>query len=514
MSHFRVPSGPSRMRIRMSVTCRARRSGVMPVLGVAIGMAFGAAACHQPAGSGAAAPSPAPVNASAGPSAASIAAACAVPAATAGVSLADTPVTDPLVTFDTAWTIIARTHWDTTYNGVDWRALRDTLRPKAAAAKTTGELRSVLGEMVGSLKQSHFSIIPREVSDATTGAGGGSSSGDPNGTIGASLRYLNGAILVTQVPAASAAARANVRPGWLLESVNGCPLSARLSRIPKDMDPRRAALTAFSLANQMLAGPAGAPVEATFRDGDGRAHAVQIVREREPGTLAKFGNLPPLAAALSFERVTQGGKSIGIIRFNIWMPVLAAQFDAAVDSLRDADAIILDVRGNFGGVGGMSMGIAGHFLDSARTIGTMQQRGTALKFVANPRRVDTRNRPVSPYAGPLALLVDELSISTTEIFAGGLQALGRARVFGTQTSGQALPSVPERLPNGDILYHAIADFLSPTGKPLEGDGVTPDFVTPVTRKALLEGKDPAREAALAWAVQAAPQPRRGITPQS
>ena len=128
------------------------------------------------------------------------------------------------------------------------------------------------------------------------------------------------------------------------------------------------------------------------------------------------------------------------------------------------DAIILDVRGNFGGVAGMANGIAGHFLDSAKTIGTMKQRGAALKFVANPRRVDTRNQPVTPFAGPLALVVDELSISTTEVFAGGMQALGRARVFGTQTAGQALPSVPERLPNGDILYHAIADFLSPTGK--------------------------------------------------
>jgi carboxyl-terminal processing protease len=184
-----------------------------------------------------------------------------------------------------------------------------------------------------------------------------------------------------------------------------------------------------------------------------------------------------------------------------------------MDSLRDSDAIILDVRGNFGGVAGMANGIAGHFLDSAKTIGTMHQRGVALKFVANPRRVDTRNRAVTPFAGPLALLVDELSISTTEVFAAGLQALGRARVFGTQTSGQALPSVPERLPNGDILYHAIADFTSPTGKEIEGPGVTPDLVTPITRKALLGGKDPAREAALSWAVQASNQPRRGITPQ-
>ena len=410
----------------------------------------------------------------AGPVAGSPERTCVAPVSAVS-SLANSAVTDPLVTFDTAWAIIARTHWDTTYNGVSWKSVRDTLRPRAAAAKTTGELRGVLSEMVGRLKQSHFAIIPREVSDATSSDGG--SPVDQNGTIGATLRYLDGAVLVTQVPANSGAARAGVRPGWALEKVGGCSVRTRLERIPRDMDPRRSAFMAFSLASQMLAGPVGETVLTTFRDGDGRTREVPIIRGSEPGTLAKFGNLPPFPASLAFERVRQGGKTSGVIRFNIWMPVLSPQFDAAMDSLRDVDAIIVDVRGNFGGVGGMSMGIAGHFLDSALTIGTMHQRGAALKFVANPRRVDGRFRAVKPFAGPLALLVDELSVSTTEIFAGGMQALGRARVFGTQTSGQALPSVPERLPNGDILYHAIADFLSPTGRPLEGDGVTPDVVT-------------------------------------
>lgn len=431
----------------------------------------------------------------------------AAPSKAAAASLADTPIVDPLITFDTAWAIIGRTHWDTTYNGVDWNALRTRLRPRAAAAKTTGELRGILTEMLGTLKQSHFSIIPREVSDVTGATSSASSAAskdvDPNGSIGATLRLVDGQMLVTQVHANGAAAKAGVQPGWAVESVGGCGVAGRLAQIPDNMDPRRAALTAFSLTTQMFAGPVNDTVQATFLDGNGRPHIAKIVRQREPGTLAKFGNLPPFPASLTIDRVPFGGKTIGIITFNIWMPVLSPQFDAAVDSLRDTDAILIDIRGNFGGVGGMSMGIAGHFLDSSLTIGTMVQRGASLKFVANPRRVNTKAEAVTPYARPLGLIVDDLSISTTEIFAGGMQALGRARVFGTQTSGQALPSVPERLPNGDILYHAIADFLSPTGKPLEGDGVKPDVVTPLTRKALLEGKDPAKDAALAWAAQAA-----------
>ncbi len=413
------------------------------------------------------------------------------------------------MTFDTAWSIVARTHWDTTYNGVNWRSVRDSLRPAAAAAQTTGALRLVLSQMVASLRQSHFSIIPREVSDLAT-AGGTTTGEDRSGSVGATLRLVNGEMVVAGIRAGGAAERAGVRTGWVLDAVAGCSLAPRLARIPAAMDPRRAALSAFSLATERLHGPVGDTVHTTFRDGTGLSRTVAIERDAEPGTIAKFGNLPPLNAQLSYDRLSQDGKTIGVIRFNIWMPVLAAQFDAAVDALRDTDGIVLDLRGNFGGVGGMSMGMAGHFLDTVRTIGTMRQRGLALKFVANPRRVNTKSQGVDPFSGPLAIVVDELSISTTEIFAGGLQALGRARVFGSQTSGQALPAVTERLPNGDILYHAIADFLSPTGKPLEGDGVRPDVVAPLTRAALLAGRDPALDAAVSWAARA---PKQTAQPQ-
>ncbi len=435
-------------------------------------------------------------------------ASCDMPPAAAG-SLNATAIANPLATFDTAWAIVARTHWDTTYNGVNWRAVRDELRPKAEGAKNTGELRAVLSDMVGRLRQSHFSIIPREISDATTASS--SKASDHSGTTGAALRFVDGVMIVSLVPKSSAAARAGVKPGWRLELVNGCPIAPRLATLAA-LEPRRASLTAYGLTSQMLSGPVGDTVRATFRDGDGKARTVAIERQKEPGTLAKFGNLPPIPSSLTFERVQQDGKTIGIIHFNIWMPVLSAQFDAAIDSLRGSDGIILDVRGNFGGVGGMSMGIAGHFLDSSQTIGTMVQRGAALKFVANPRFVDTRNQRVKPFAGPLAIVVDELSISTTEIFAAGMKELGRARIIGSQTAGQALPSVPERLPNGDILYHAIADFTSPTGKSIEGPGVVPDEKAPLTVKALLSGKDPARDAALAWIVKASKLPLKGATP--
>jgi carboxyl-terminal processing protease len=180
------------------------------------------------------------------------------------------------------------------------------------------------------------------------------------------------------------------------------------------------------------------------------------------------------------------------------MPLLLAHFDRAVDAVRDCRGIVLDLRGNPGGAGAMVMGIGGHFLDSAVSLGTLRMRTNELRFVANPRRVSTRGETVRPYAGPLAILVDPLTGSTSEIFAAGLQALGRARVFGEASAGQALPAMATRLPTGDVLLHVIADFVAPDGRRIEGRGVIPDEVVPLRRAELLMGRDAALDAAVGW----------------
>ena len=109
---------------------------------------------------------------------------------------------------------------------------------------------------------------------------------------------------------------------------------------------------------------------------------------------------------------------------------------------------------------------------------------------------------MDPFAGPLAILMDGTSGSTSEVFAGGLQAIGRARVFGETSLGAALPSMMDELPNGDVLQHAFADFVvTATGERLEGRGVIPDERISVTRVDLIAGRDPVTEAAIEWIVR-------------
>src|SRR5206468_10280581 len=121
-----------------------------------------------------------------------------------------------------------------------------------------------------------------------------------------------------------------------------------------------------------------------------------------------------------------------------------------------------------------------------------------LRFNANPRMVNADGQRVEPYAGPVAILVDGMTGSASECFAGGMQSLGRARVFGQTSMGQALPALFDKLPNGDGLIHAWGDFVTGTGVRIEGRGVSPDEPVDLTRPELLSGRDAPMDAALAW----------------
>ena len=113
-------------------------------------------------------------------------------------------------TFDAAWTIIKNTHFDKTMNGLNWDAVRDELRPRAVAAKTPAELRTVIRDMLGRLGLSHFALIP---SGSEARGDGNAASGDASGDPGIDVRLIGHDLVVTQVDPDMAS---RVRAGWRL----------------------------------------------------------------------------------------------------------------------------------------------------------------------------------------------------------------------------------------------------------------------------------------------------------
>jgi carboxyl-terminal processing protease len=397
-----------------------------------------------------------------------------------------------LASFDHVWTTIRDSHWDPDLGGIDWEGVRDELRPEIEATTSRKEARRVLNDLVGSLGLTHFAIMSGEAAAELEAAEGEDEDRGSGGESGIDVRVIDGQALVTRVEEGSGAATKGVRPGWVLVEVDGVPLASRLEKLAEAFeDSTLLDDTLVSAVRARLDGAPGSTCEVEFLDDEGGTRTAEIRRGTPRGKPTSFGNFPTTYVWIETRDLEDG--QVGYVAFNYWLDPfrLMKVFEEAVVEFRDRRGIVIDLRGNPGGIGGMAMGMGGWL--AGRTgleLGTMHLRDSSLRFYLNPRQ--------GHYDGPVAILVDGLSASTSEIFAGGLKDIGRARLFGSHTAGAALPSLIEKLPTGEIFQYAIADYISAGGEHLEGVGVEPHVSLKPTRAELLAGRDSVLEAAVAW----------------
>lgn len=372
--------------------------------------------------------------------------------------------------FDHVWNTIRDKYWDPKLAGLQWEECKSELRPRVEAAKSAGEARGVLAEMLARMKQSHFGLIPPQAYSAMDPAQGPRGDASP----GIDVRILPEGAVITRVAPGSSAESAGVRPGWIYLPEGDL----------SGLSPMRRHFAAVA----RLQGPAGSRREFRFEDNAGASRLLRLELAPPPGKLTRFGNLPPLPLAIGHRRL--GEAAVLTVSAFFDPEWLQRECAALVEAAKSAKGVIIDVRGNPGGISGLAAALAGWFVKTPAVLGTLMMRGAAFKLYVNPRR--------EPYLGPVAILIDPLSMSTAEFFAGGLKDIGRARLFGETTGGAALPSVIEKLPTGDGFQYAIARYESASGQVLEGAGVSPHVTAPPGRTALAAGRDPAMEQALEW----------------
>jgi carboxyl-terminal processing protease len=400
-----------------------------------------------------------------------------------------------VATFDSLWNKVNDTYVDTAFVASRWAMVRDSLRPRAARVSTRRELDKLLADALAYIPDSHFYIIPAAKAVIEESASGS----DGRGSTGLSVRASNERIVAWKVEPGSPAATAGVTPGQLITRIGKRDTDSvmrRVSSLPAPARPR-ALSEALHNFNSALSPDVGDTVKIQV---DEKPASKLIVAVPATGRVSQFGNLPPLAATVTSSRVpvATGNGCVGVIAFNIWLPELSSDLEEAVDGVRSCRGVVIDLRGNPGGVGAMVMGFGGYFVNSQTSLGTMRSRIVSLNFVINPRASRANGSRVEPYTGPLAILVDPMTASTSEIFATGMQRIGRARVFGQTSAGEALPALMERLPSGDVFVHAVADFTDPTGKRVEGAGAVPDEMVPLLVSDLKAGKDAPLDAAVRW----------------
>jgi len=390
-----------------------------------------------------------------------------------------------VASFERAWEVVNRTYWDPTFGGIDWQAVHDELRPKVEASRTMEDARAVMRDMIDRLGQSHFGILPAELSEDFDPR-----RGTMAGVTGMEVRVVDGHALVTAIDPGSPAERAGVRGGWEIVSIDGIDVVTKLSELASEIDesPMKRAILSLGVLMK-LRGSIGEPVAVEFLDGDDTRLRLEIPRAEERGEVAALGALPGVKVHIDVDRIDG---SIGYIAFNAFIDpnYVMKTYNEAMTSFLDADGVIVDLRGNGGGLGAMMTGMAGWFVSERRNAGRIMMRGTDLKLLVEPR--------ATHYDGPVVVIVDHLCGSAAEAFPGILQEIGRAEIVGERTMGAVLGAAFEPLPNGDQLMYAALNFETNTRGSLEGVGVVPDIEIANTRESLLAGRDLPLDAAVAW----------------
>lgn len=133
------------------------------------------------------------------------------------------------------------------------------------------------------------------------------------------------------------------------------------------------------------------------------------------------------------------------------------------------DAIVLDLRGNGGGLLDEAVKVASIFIKSGVIVSTQGLHSTQEELRASGNAVANI---------PLYILVDKYSASASEIVAGALQDYDRATLVGETTFGKGLVQSIEQLSNGGAVKVTTAIYLTPKGRDINKTGIVPDVVAP------------------------------------
>lgn len=265
--------------------------------------------------------------------------------------------------------------------------------------------------------------------------------------IGVEIERLNRRITVVAVFQGSPAEGAGVQPGDQIVAVDGD-------------DTRDFGLREIVA---LIRGPIGSPVPVTFyRPGEGEEFTADIVRQDVDFPTVRDVELSP--------------DKIGYIRLTQFSRRSGEEVAEALDKLeaQGMQALILDLRGNPGGLLPASVDIAGAFLpEGSLVVSTRGRKGET-------ERQERTQSPPRKGDYPLALLVDGASASASEIVAGALQDSRRAIVVGEQTVGKGSVQSVIFLKEKEAVRMTTARYYLPSGRTINEVGVTPDVLVQLT----------------------------------
>lgn len=238
----------------------------------------------------------------------------------------------------------------------------------------------------------------------------------------------------------SPAARAGIKPGELVIEVNGKSIAGVPSQV----------------ATGRIKGPAGTRVKLEVADPEtGRTRTLNLKREKIE------------VPAAEGRTVSRGGRDYGVLEFTTFSEGAHGALRAEIDEQlkKDVDGLVLDLRGNGGGLLSEAVLVSSIFIEDGLVTYTKGRTQPRREFDAEGDAIDEDL--------PLVVLVDGGSASASEIVTGAVRDRKRATIVGTRTFGKGVYQEVQPLSNGGVLDITVGEYFLPKGENIQKKGVRP-----------------------------------------
>lgn len=334
--------------------------------------------------------------------------------------------------FDNVWLTIRNNYYDPSLNHQSWARWKEHYRGKI---RTDEDAKVAIDSMIASLDDPYSKYMDKsEYTEQNTSI-------DSKITgIGVNIASVSGKVQIINVMDGTPAQASNLQAGDVILDING-----------KDVK----GLSLSDVAN-LVRGPENTLVNIT------------ILRNKDKflkKVMRKEIKIKTVKSSLD--------KNIGYIQISSFLGTSTPnEFIEAVEKTKDAKALILDLRGNTGGLLPNAVFIANLFITDGNLVSIVGRDNYRFDIKAEDIEFEIDK--------PMIVLVDGASASASEILSGALKDYKKAKLLGTRTFGKGMVQKIVPLPNETGLNLTIAKYLTPSGADINKKGITPDIEVKVT----------------------------------
>ncbi len=348
----------------------------------------------------------------------------------------------PQSVFVRAWRIIKNNYVDNTYNNQDWEKWKNRYESEI---KTREDFKVATKSMLASLNDPYTRFLPREEFEEQNRNIDSKLQG-----IGVHITEKDGEIIIVSVIEGTPAQKYGIKSKDKILKVDGT--STKGLSLPD--------------VAEMVRGESGSEVVLTVQRGK-NVLTKSIIREEIKIKTVKFKMFD---------------KNIAYIRILSFISTNTAdEVRDALGKIGDSKGVIVDVRGNYGGLLSNAVYISNMFIKSGTIVSIVDRDGNKQDYDAKPG--------LFLVSKPVVILVDESSASASEIFSGAMKDHKKAFLVGEKTYGKGRVQMISRLPNGSGINFTVAKYLTPLGTDIDHKGIEPDYIVEVDGNGFSEEAD-------------------------